>query len=376
MLLVVLGAGASYDYAPTVPPTDVAAIYGPFARVPDGALPDQLPWRPPLTDGLVANDERTRRILNALPGLPASGLVGEIRRRLRTGPVTTATVTLESILDDLTGSSDANARELLGFRFYIHALISECGGRALADVGGDTNQSILVRTLDVWSNRRQEPVLYVTFNYDTLLEAALESRLGWHPYRLESYVEPSRFKLFKLHGSCSWKQYSSVPSPWNDPIGLTIGEAQAAILGGPSLPLEPDGFALGAQGIGAYLHQLAGAERFHFAVPALAVPLGQKAQFTCPSAHVAVLKDLLPQVDHILAIGWKGGEPDFVEMLRTVRGGAELAVVTPQEASANAVATIIRDAGVPLATDRPYWRSPSFSRFAFDGIRSYIESID
>ena len=49
-----------------------------------------------------------------------------------------------------------------------------------------------------------EPTLFVTFNYDTMLEKAIEQELAVHFQFMGSYVSRPDLKVFKLHGSVDW----------------------------------------------------------------------------------------------------------------------------------------------------------------------------
>ncbi|MGH9277610.1 MAG: SIR2 family protein, partial [Acidimicrobiales bacterium] len=70
---------------------------------------------------------------------------------------------------------------------------------------GCTNYHFLVERLDEWARNNSECVGYVTFNYDTLLERAIEDAgPKLHFNDLSDYVAHPRLKVFKLHGSCDW----------------------------------------------------------------------------------------------------------------------------------------------------------------------------
>ena len=50
----------------------------------------------------------------------------------------------------------------------------------------------------------QEPVLFVTFNYDTMLEDAIPTLGVEQPRAIGDYIKSTRYKLFKIHGSVNW----------------------------------------------------------------------------------------------------------------------------------------------------------------------------
>jgi hypothetical protein len=54
-------------------------------------------------------------------------------------------------------------------------------------------------------------------------------------------------------------------------------------------------------------------------IPALAVPIQNKPDFECPPNHIQLLRELLPEVNRILIIGWRGMEGHFMRELRDHR---------------------------------------------------------
>jgi hypothetical protein len=54
------------------------------------------------------------------------------------------------------------------------------------------------------SRMGQEPVLFVTFNYDTMLEDAIPTLGVEQPRAIGDYIKSTRYKLFKIHSSVNW----------------------------------------------------------------------------------------------------------------------------------------------------------------------------
>jgi SIR2-like protein len=52
--------------------------------------------------------------------------------------------------------------------------------------------------------RECEKVCFVTFNYDTVLEQALQEYSGWTISDFSMYTRHAHYKLIKLHGSIDW----------------------------------------------------------------------------------------------------------------------------------------------------------------------------
>jgi hypothetical protein len=182
MIMVIFGAGASYDSVPSRPPS----------RYPRPGLYTRLPLATELflDDGLFAaalsQFPECRPIVPYLRGVPE----GE---------------TLEHVLETLQSEAETDSerkRQLASIRFYLHFVIWECE-RQWDDVArGITNYVTLLDQLRR-SRKPKEPVCLVTFNYDRMIEKALPS-VGVTIESISGYIEHDAFKLFKLHGSVDW----------------------------------------------------------------------------------------------------------------------------------------------------------------------------
>jgi hypothetical protein len=128
----------------------------------------------------------------------------------------------------------------------------------------------------------------------------LDDALGDHGFstvNIGDYIgDESPFKLFKLHGSVNWwRAVRNSGSPNNVPNEI-IGNAA-------KLDITED-----------YTNNLEGRSSRY--IPALAVPVRNKATFECPREHVEELQRLIPEVSKILFIGWRGAEQHFLRILR------------------------------------------------------------
>jgi hypothetical protein len=287
MLLVIFGAGASYDSAT-------------YARdAPDTS-------RPPLAKDLVA-----RRYDDIASSIPWSRPVIDRLREL--SPGTAEPQPLETALAQLNeeaGASDARRQQLVAFRFYLYDVIHQTTAEWLKLTGGFTNYLRLMNRLYDWQVRTGTPVRIATFNYDVMVEEAISDILNWTFEALHRYIERSDFRLFKLHGSTTWSRVIAT--------NLTHGvSAQAAAMelaaAGQLAPGEI--MARGIEGQVVPARRSPQTEPNEFTIPALAVPTTSKAEFECPADHVALLRSDLPEVTHVLIIGWRGAEPHAVELL-------------------------------------------------------------
>lgn len=284
MLMVVFGAGASYDSAPSHPP-------------PPRGTPD--PWgqvRLPLADHLF--QERTL-FAPILRRFPRAQDVTPRLRHLQPGE------TVESVMEVLRAEADTDPRrhrQLAAVRYYLQSAIWECEAdwdqRAAQGV---TNYKSL---LDAIEHRRKpnEMVCLVSFNYDTMLESALPT-VGPEIRSISDYVASKSYKVIKVHGSVNWGREVEPPvdldavTDERDLIDraatLTMTERYHVVNQRPMVRLDPQ----------------------RPLIPAIAIPLQRKGTFECPAEHLAALDQCLPEVERLLVVGWQGTDAHFLKLL-------------------------------------------------------------
>ena len=163
MLLVIFGAGASYDSSPTHRPT----------------LPRDAD-RPPLADELFEDRPKFAAALRQFP--QSLGAISNLRHRNK--------VTVEQELDRLLEEAEHNPErhaQLMAIRYYLHLSLYECINRWQVVHGGVENYAALLDHIEQWRVRRNRRVLLVTFNYDMMIEHALQGR-GITIRDIDSYV--------------------------------------------------------------------------------------------------------------------------------------------------------------------------------------------
>lgn len=319
MLLVICGAGASYDCV---------------AEGPRSVLQER--WRPPLTKDLFAG-ERAMAVANAIT--EARGPIGELQQ------VVSDASSVEQVLsgwDEVASGKKAGPmvqrrHDLNAVRWFLSQRVRE-----VADwpdpIAHQTHYLSLVRRIEAWREPREQRVTYVTFNYDTLLDEALDGELlvdlQTNP---DGYCLNPNTSLVKLHGSVNWWHTVGIAtSPTvdrNKRRRLAIAEADESNIS-PAIDYFPNWTELPA------VH-----------LPAIAVPVLDKDGFECPDHHVEALRQGLEEVDRVLIIGWRAKEAKFVEMLTAIKGGLRLEVVTTSEGHSQDVADVLTAAGVVKPAD-------------------------
>ncbi|SRR5713101_620791 len=308
MLMVIFGAGASYDSSTDFP------VPNPQLTVP----PTPEPWRPPLTNELF---------------LDSSGRFGDIVQRyprlryilpfLRQ-PQNNRTVEQQlELYMEQASTDEERKRQLLSVRYYLHDLFRMVSDEWLKRTNGVTNYATLIDQIRNM-NTAGEPVYLVSFNYDLLLDHAINPS-GANTEPLERHFAHTMFKLFKPHGSVDWAQFIAGPKgityydrshrpgffdpPASQGPRLTPGNL---IDQAPDLKLSGEYVRTNATDP----HQMF---TFNWSiVPAIAIPVQTKTEdfFEWPDSHRKYFEQVLPQITKILIIGWQGKEAHFLKLLR------------------------------------------------------------
>jgi hypothetical protein len=278
MLMVIFGAGASYDSVASCPPPPS----GPGLGHRQGTY-----WcRPPLADELFLP---VNQFLDRLQLFPRVGLILP-RLQSVSEPVEH---TLEQLQSEAANDPE-RSRQLLAVRFYLKELINACENEWLRVHFQMTNYYGLLDHL-----RKYPQICLVTFNYDTMLEKAL-SAIDLNLLGLESYTSGDQFKVFKLHGSIDWTGEMTLNSGEGH-FRNRVHTAEELIR--IAADLRPTGTVY-KQGASPQL-----------GIPALAIPVVTKSEYVCPQSHVDALMELIPRVDQILIIGWRATEMHFLKEL-------------------------------------------------------------
>lgn len=290
MLLVILGAGASYDSADHARPLGEEPSH----------LADALRHRPPLTDFLFKSSPIFDSVLSSYPQVKA--VLPRLRQRKG--------YSLESVLTELyaeTATHPERPSQLAAIRYYLRALLLECQ-KGWSQLGPNNYYSLLDHIRHRRSRYRD--VTFVTFNYDTLLEEAIAS--VERPFAsIDDYADSTHaYVTIKLHGSVNWARRCmgllTIPPAVSDEVALTwVCTNLAKLEISPSVDLV-NGPLIRTKGTPVVF------------LPALALPfrgLGP-TKFECPPSHVHVLESRLPEVSKVLVIGWKAADGALLGLMK------------------------------------------------------------
>jgi len=319
MLLVVFGAGASYDSAPTYRPE-----WGGRAE------------RPPPASQLFTDKPRFAFALQEFS--ECQPLVPFLRHP-------PGGVTVEELLQKYQEEASSDSQrypQLAAIRYYLQRILGSDQQNEWDGVHrGVTNYKTLLEELRHWRLSSGEKVCLVTFNYDTMLEAA-SGVVGVHIKDISDYVSNENYKIIKVHGSVHWVRELNTPV---------------------------DGFSTEERGMIHGLIERAAtldiSNRFHIShtywpaelprrnnkrigvVPAIAIPVVSKSSFECPEEHLNVLLKSLSEVTKIMTIGWRAKEEHFLDLLSKQPGqGARVMVVANDENEAKQICLDLSQRGI------------------------------
>jgi hypothetical protein len=336
MLMVIFGAGASYDAVGTLKPQ---------ARVP--MVNDLFCWE----RGAYANvSDRFRA---------STPLIQELRASIDANPQ----ISLEGELDrlqELAKDHPDTARQMLALRFYLAQLIELVSDGVMKDSAGFTSYVELLRRIGRWQHRTNEEVALVTFNYDTMLEAALARQTGTRQMTdLGDYVHTSPWRVFKLHGSVSWSRFIERGAEHRAP-----NPDYAISLGAQLDPRDGDIVAKPFHGGWGAVQGVV--------VPAIAIPTIGKTGLECPKDHQLVFRESLKRVNRVLVIGWRGAESHIQRELREFQSRAvNVGIVDSGIEGAQAAAVNL---GEIFGSDPRLFDAPGFAQFAkWDLVDKWLE---
>jgi hypothetical protein len=317
MLLVIFGAGASYDSCVSI-------------------LPEGGTGRPPLANRLFAFPSEYANFLDNYK------TIDDIHPYLLPPEDSKS---IEEVLQTLLEESKTNPRrmkQIAAIRFYLRDVLRWASDNWHVVTKGRTNYRALIGRIEHFL-KPSEKVCFVTFNYDTLLESALRDHFGMQFSVMDDYVSRDNWKVFKLHGSVDWvHEIESPPS--------------SSLEGGANAIIDKIKEITASKEI-VTLDQIKAREPR--SIPAIAIPVVEKTgeHFECPRSHIDQLQQLIPTVNRVISIGWRGTENHFLPMLRALNQ-VYIMTVGASPSDAKQTADKLRSISIPVIHE---WNIQGFS---------------
>lgn len=307
-ILIVIGAGASYDSNPLSPRQD--------ANVAD---------KLPLAKDLFASFPTQNAYLQRYNLV---GLAGILRSKSLENPNFNIEDELATIHSDSKLRGDKNRiQDLFATRFYLHGVINTLTNKTIDYSSSHTVYIDLLNQIKSWIDESPTSRFadLVVFNYDTLIEKAMETvyRYDWtHKSNvpLLNYYAGTNLRVYKPHGSINWGR-----EILKDGEHLTYYSETQAI----------DAFEVATLSRGFQVinpNSLTSESHGKNYVPAIAIPFSDKTDFQeCPDDMFKSMVDAIKGADKMITLGWKGGDNHFIKiLLDNNKNLSEIHVVSPK----------------------------------------------
>lgn len=284
MLMVVFGAGASYDSIPSRPPKSYPTTLMPF-RLPLGhqLFDDRSDF---VRD--MSHFPKCQPIIPLLQNLPPDGSVERV---------------LTTLQAEAKDYSERHS-QLASIRFYLQLMLWNCERHWKKVAQGITNYKSLLDQLDRW-RKPPNQICLVTFNYDTMLEDVLPT-VGVAIQGLSDYIANKKYKLIKLHGSVNWAR--EVDTPIENVRQRDVSDVARELIDRAADLIVTQRYRVLTERPTAKSDDLA-------LFPAIAIPVESKSDYECPPDHLEGFRACIPEVTKLLVIGWRATEITFLQLL-------------------------------------------------------------
>lgn len=303
MKVVIFGAGASYDCIPK--------YYNGVASY------ETRLWEPPLTKDIFADRKSFL----------------DIRKKYVGADDLSAEANIQNNIEEFLGrimkigkdkKDEYRTRQIIHTHYYLTSLFQTISENYFAF--GNTNYSALLGFIKDYCINKNEEVCIITFNYDTLLEKALERSSIIEFENIDSYINNEHIKLIKWHGSCNWA-VKIVGELSKDillhALNKTPGSKPDTIKYLNSFPQFPNvspGITFCKEGFIPDKLIDPNLNNWEFYYPHIAIPMVSKTDNLIPDNHLQIAEETLKKSDEILIIGWKGAEKKFQDLLEKCIG--------------------------------------------------------
>lgn len=313
MKAVIFGAGASYDsvyeyFNPGNPFRDSTSRPSRDDLVEYYDSVKNNPWQPPLAKQLFSSREEFVKILDKYPGARSLANIAHERNDI------------EVFLEEMKIKIESHLNyellaKFINIQFYLQELLGFISGRY--DRVGYSNYEAIASFAHDYSMATKEDVIFVTFNYDTLLENAIERVLNTKFNEIDDYIS-SHLKVFKPHGSCNWAITSDYTTA--SPDGKSLPDFLYNNVDLYNQILPPTGTNVVVRPWQQRENFYPSTKQYQFHMPQIAIPLVGKTEFLLPQNHLMLLRESLTQVNEILIVGWRATEEHFLKLLKETIG--------------------------------------------------------
>lgn len=340
--IIVLGAGASHD-----------------------ASSRPRNHRPPRVVDLFSSVPPDDGILSRYPWVERAS--SEIRRAATSG------ISLETFIKTRYRDSHHDHDRRVFFQIPLYLQHRMAAASRTSEVGVPDNYDALLMPA-----QRLEDVIFVTLNYDLLLDQRLYKFDGLDSYVAKGRHRERKWSLIKLHGSINWVR-ALVTGPdvaFDEPY---FAESFDRFALSDNTPLSPQIEFRPMEPANKESLNVASARassRDSLFYPALSVPLGgADAVPSCPPDHLHYLQTRLREAEelHLLFIGFSGYDADVLRIIR--ESGRSLRSVTTVDPDEAAGRRILEGLG-SYPWERTGHISKTFNDFVGDDLSEVLAQFD
>lgn len=240
----------------------------------------------------------------------------------------------------------------INIQFYLQELLFDIGNHVFQNYRRSNLYNIFIENLRKKSTIDAKKNVFVSFNYDTILDQYISEYYRTSFIHHADYINPNNpFVLLKPHGSANWGfKYKDGAVPhgsaqrnvpfWLFQNSTTLSEIYFRLLGGPLEMINKRSYGLNYSisqgGIGKYTINKNRIEIFDHPesrnayFPALLMPYRDKDEFVMPDNHQMALKILAANVEELYLIGWKGNEELFNKQFSVQNQLKRIIIVNPE----------------------------------------------
>lgn len=329
LLTVIVGAGASHDCAPK------------------WVNANNVRLQPPLASDIFG--VRFQEILEHYPRVEAHS--DEIRSQLDRGR------NLEALLRDLLDSAARSGNNWsLDIPRYIRELFWTISEDFLR--GSSRFDTLVRRAVEAGFER----VLFVSLNYDLLLDSALERYDGEEFSDIDAYISPGRkWSLVKPHGSVNWARILENCPKYGDGRFRAPSDLKEAPVFGEGIKVirwnrHSHDFYVPRKSEEGYLY------------PEVVVPVEREKVFVCPASHTALADEFVRQCGNFLLIGFSAHDEDLLRLLNGMPARSRVTIVGRGDSP-----EIFRRI---CSFDQSFERKELSTRFWDEGFSTYVDSSE
>jgi hypothetical protein len=207
-----------------------------------------------------------------------------------------------------------------------------------------------------------EKVLFVSLNYDLLLDSALERYGGEEFEDIDSYISVARkWSFVKPHGSANWARILENCPKYGDGRFRAPSDLKQTLLFFDGIKVirwnrHSHDFYVPRKSEDGYLY------------PEVAVPVEREKVFVCPPSHTALADEFIQRCGNFLLIGFSARDADLLRLLNGMPARSHVTIVGRGDSS-----EIFRRI---CSFDRSFETKELSTLFWDEGFSTYVDSSE